>query len=205
MKSAVWGPANRITVSINKTDVYDRRMKFPRLVTLDEIRKGAFAPINKNDAPVANNTSRPVDGYLMPGGGRSDPYYECWQAYPFPCMKPAGQIILMLDGMEGAPAPNLQQNCASGLVHFEVQKAAAHANVEIALSMTRNLFAIRASWTGLNAPVGLRVFRHQDQGHLFYVTPDGKFRRKTFSFTQARSRGVHEGHGPRTRIRLRSR
>jgi hypothetical protein len=196
MKSSVWGPPNRITLSINKTDVYDRRMKWPRLVTLEEIRKGAFAPVNKNAIPVHHDTTRPVDGYLMPGGGRSDPYYECWQAYPFPCMKPAGQIILMLDGLEDAPLPKVQQSCANGLVRFELEKAGAHASVEIVLSMTRNLYAIRTSWTGLTAPVGLRLYRHQDQGHLTYMTPDGKFRRHTFSFTQLAPQGTMQVPDP---------
>jgi hypothetical protein len=196
IKSSVWGPSNRITVSMNKSDIYDRRMKFPRLVTLDEIRKGAFAPINKNNVPVHHDTTRPIDGYLMPGGGRSDPYYECWQAYPFPCMKPAGQIILMLDGLEEAPAPNFQQSCANGLVRFQLQKAAAHANVEIVLSMTRNVYAIRTSSAGLTAPAALRLYRHQDQAHLTYMTPDGKFRRKAFSFTQLAPAGSMQDSNP---------
>jgi Glycosyl hydrolase family 95 catalytic domain len=196
IKSSVWGPPNRITLSMLKTDVYDRRVKWPPLVTLKDIREGAFSPVNKDAIPSHHDTTRPVDGYLLPGGGRSDPYYECWTAYPFPCMKPVGQIILMLDGLEDAPLPKLQQSCANGLVRFELEKAGIHANVEIVLSMTRNLYAIRTSCTGLTSPAGLRLYRHQDQGHLTYMTPDGKFRRHTFSFTQLAPQGDVQVPGP---------
>jgi hypothetical protein len=183
LKSSLWGPPHKITLSMTKTDVQDRRVKWPRLVTLQEIREGAFSPANKDDIPVRHNTTRPVEGYLAVGGGRQEPYCECWSAYPFPCQKPVGQIILMLDELEGAPAPKLQQNCANGLIRFQVERAGIHADLEIVLSMKRNVYAVRATWTGLTAPVRLRLYRHQDQGHLKYMTPDGKFRTNTFSYT----------------------
>lgn len=176
IKSSLWGPSHRITLSLIKTDVHDRRVKWPQVVTLAEIREGAFSPVNKNEIPEPHNTTRPINGYLLKDGGRRLPYVQCWHAYPFPCQKPVGQIILMLDELEGAPAPKLQQSCADGLVRFQVEKAGARADLEIVLSMTRNLYAVRASWTGLAGPVRLRLYRHQDQGHLRYMTPEGKFR-----------------------------
>jgi Glycosyl hydrolase family 95 catalytic domain len=196
IKSSLWGPPHRITLSMLKTDVHDRRVKWPRIVTLKEIREGAFSAVNKDAIPWRHDTTRPVDGYLLPGGGRSDPYYECWTAYPFPCIKPVGQIIMMLDDLEGAQAPKVQQSCANGLVSFQVEKAGAHADVEITLSMTRNLYAIRTSWTGLTSPARLRLYRHQDQGHLTYMTPDGKFRHRAFSFTQLCPQGTIKVSGP---------
>ena len=182
LKSSVWGPPHRITISMLKTDVQDRRVKWPPVVTLQEIREGAFSPANQDDIPVRRNTTRPVCGYLLPGGGRREPYFECWNSYPFPCQKPVGQIILMLDELQGGPAPVLRQNCANGLVRFQVERAGTHADLEMVLSMTRNLYAFRAAWTGLTAPVRLRLYRHQDQAHLQYMTPDGKFRRIPFAY-----------------------
>lgn len=177
LKSALWGPSHRITLSMTKTDVQDRRVKWPdHILTLDEIREGALSPANKDRVPPPTQKTRPVKGYLVESGGRSAPYLTNWHAYPFPCQKPVGQIILMLDEFEGAPSPKLTQSCASGLVRFQLEKASARADMEIALSMTRNVYAIRSTFTGLTSSVRLRLYRHQDQAHLTYMTPDGKFR-----------------------------
>jgi hypothetical protein len=176
LKSGLWGPADRITLSTIKTDVQDRRVKWPEVVTLEEIREGAFAPANKNDIPDLQNTSRPVKGYLKASGGRVAPYSECWHAYPFPCQKPVGQIILMLDELKDGSVSNATQSCAHGKVSFQMEKGDARADMEVVLSMTQNVYAIRAEFTGLKAPAHLRLYRHQDQGHLRYMTLDGRFR-----------------------------
>ena len=133
-------------------------MKWPdHTVTLQEIKDGAFSPANKDNIPPATQKTRPIKGYLVEKGGRSEPYLVNWHAYPFPCQKPVGQIVLMLDDLEGAPAPKATQSCASGLTRFQLAKGAAHADVEIVLSMTHNVFAIRAAVKGLNSPAKLRL------------------------------------------------
>lgn len=177
LKSSLWGPSHRITLSMLKTDVQDRRVKWPdHILTLQEMRDGAFSAANKDRVPPPTQKTRPIKGYLAASGGRSAPYLTNWHAYPFPCQKPVGQIILMLDDFEGAPPPKLTQSCASGLVRFQLEKASAHAHLEIVLSMTRNVYAIRGAFTGLTSSAKLRLYRHQDQAHLNYMTPDGKFR-----------------------------
>jgi hypothetical protein len=175
LKAGLWGPAHQITLSMIKTDVQDRRVKWPRVVTLDEIKAGAFAPINRNDAQVPINSTRPVKGYLKPDGGRADPYSAGWHAYPFPCQKPVGQIILMLDDLKEGAVSKATQNCANGKVSFQLNKDSVRAEVEVVLSMVTNVFAIRMSTTGLLNPARLRLYRHQDQGHLRYMTAGGKF------------------------------
>jgi len=176
LKSQLWGPAHRVTLSMLKTDVQDRRVKWPdHVITLDEITRGAFAEVNQADVPRRNHTTRPVQGYLSPTGGRVDPYVENWHAYPFPCQKPVGQIILMQDDLQGAPQPELKQSCASGLVNFQIEKGDVRSKVEILLSPTTNVYALRVSATGLKAGMALRLYRHQDQGHLRYMSSNGKF------------------------------
>jgi hypothetical protein len=176
IKAGLWGPPHRITLSMLKTDVQDRRVKWPsHVVTLQEIRDGASSPANKDEIPAKSKSTRPVKVYLVPSGGRSAPYLANWHAYPFPCQKPVGQIILMLDDLEGAPAPKLTQRCTNGLVGVQLEKAGAHAHMEIVLSMTRDLFAVRGTFSGLTSPAKLRLYRHQDQAHLQYMTLDGKF------------------------------
>ena len=191
LKSSLWGPSHRITLSIIKTDVQDRRVKWPdHILTLQEMRDGAYSPANKDRVPPSTQKTRPVKGYLVESGGRSAPYLTNWHAYPFPCQKPVGQIILMLDDLQDAPSPKLTQSCASGLVRFQLEKASARANLEIVLSMTRNVYAIRGTFTGLSTAARLRLYRHQDQAHLLYMTPEGKFR------TDGIPNDVTKPHGP---------
>jgi hypothetical protein len=48
MHTVMWGPPNRITISINKNNVWDRRLHEFQAPTLQEITEGAFSPANKD-------------------------------------------------------------------------------------------------------------------------------------------------------------
>jgi hypothetical protein len=174
MRSTIWGPPDRITISVTKNNVWDRRLHEFTVPSLQEITDGAFAPANKDYAGVKGNSLRPLDlGWLQKAGGPVDPYRRPIR-YAFPCLKPVGQIIIGIDALTGAKAPTLWQQCGSGLVTLQANKGDASAKLEYVLSMTADTYAIRGSLTGINSPVTLRLYRHQDTTHLMYMTPDGK-------------------------------
>lgn len=174
MRTTTWGPPERITISLTKNNVWDRRRKWFRPPTLKEITEGAFALVNENYVGVQGNSLRPKDlGWLWEQGGSHDPYRQPIR-YAFPCLKPVGQIILGIDSLAGAAAPRLSQSCANGVVSLQVAKGGASATVEYVLGMTSNIYAIRANFMGIDTPVWLRLYRHQDTSHLFYMKPDGK-------------------------------
>jgi hypothetical protein len=174
MRSTIWGPPNRITVSVTKNDVWDRRLhEFP-VPTLQDLIDGADAPINKNYVGVRGNSLRPVDlGWLRKEGGSYDPYRKPMR-YAFPSLKPVGQIIVGIDDLAGAKTPTLNQSCANGLVRLEAANGDAKVSLEYVLGMTSNTYAIRGDLAGLKKPVSLRLYRHRDTSHLIYMTSDGK-------------------------------
>ena len=175
MRTTIWGPPHRVTISLTRNNVWDRRVNPVRVPTLQEITAGAFSPANKEFVnPKETVTTRPHSlGYFKVEGGVYDPCREPLQ-YSFPCLKPVGQIILGMDALAGAPAPRLQQSCADGVVRLQVEKGSARARLEYVLGMTSNIYAIRGDFAGVNARVWLRLYRHQDTAHLAYMTPDGK-------------------------------
>ena len=102
MQTAIWGPPERITISINKNNVWDRRLHDFRAPTLEEITEGAFAPVNENYVGRQQRCLRPLDyGWLWKEGGSHDPYREPLR-YAFPCLKPVGQMILGIDSLADA-------------------------------------------------------------------------------------------------------
>lgn len=174
MRTAIWGPPDRITISINKNNVWDRRLHAYRIPTLQEITEGAFAPVNENYVGRQQRCLRPLDyGWLWKEGGSHDPYREPMR-YAFPCLKPVGQIILGMDALAGAAAPRVIQSCATGVVNLRPAKGSVQAEVDYVLGMTSNVFAIRSSFSGSESPVWLRLYRHQDTSHLTYMKEDGK-------------------------------
>jgi hypothetical protein len=175
MRTALWGSPDRITISINKNNVWDRRLHMYKAPTLEEITEGAFAPVNADYVGRQQRCLRPLDyGWLWKEGGSHDPYREPVR-YPFPCLKPVGQVILGADALAGAAAPRVTQNCATGVVNIHAGKGAARADLEYVLGMESNIYAVRASYTGLDSPIWLRLYRHQDTAHLMYMSEDGRY------------------------------
>jgi hypothetical protein len=177
MRTTLWGTPDRITISLNKNNVWDRRLNIRSLSapTLKEITEGAFAPINKDlvGTNPHSDTLRPASyGYLIKTGGYYDPYRQPIE-YPFPCMKPVGQIILGMDPLAGADASQVKQSCANGVVTLQVSKGDAKAGLEYVLGMKSNIYAIRGSLAGMNAPIWLRLYRHRDTAHMEYMNAEG--------------------------------
>ena len=174
MRSTIWGPADRITISVTRNNVWDRRLhEFPA-PTIEEITEGAYAPINKDYVGVRGNSLRPIDlGWLRKEGGSYDPYRKPMR-YAFPCLKPVGQIIMGIDALSGAKAPAVTESCANGLVTVKAQKDDAKLELQYVLGMTSNIYAIRGQFQGTDAPIWMRLYRHRDTTHLLYMTVDGK-------------------------------
>jgi len=47
MQTSLWGPPDRITISLTKNNVWDRRLHYFEAPTLQELTEGAYAPVNK--------------------------------------------------------------------------------------------------------------------------------------------------------------
>jgi hypothetical protein len=176
MRTTLWGPPERVTVSLTKNDVWDRRINTRGLdgPTLQEIVAGAYAPANRGFEGKAPDCQRPRGyGYLLEGGGFYDPYREPIE-YPMPCLKPVGQIIVGLDALAGAPPPRVSQSCANGLVRLEEAQGDARASLQYVLGMTSNLYAVRGEFSGIRSPIWLRLHRHRDTAHMGYMSADGR-------------------------------
>ncbi len=75
MHTVMWGPPNRITISITKNNVWDRRLHEFQAPTLQEITEGAFSPANKDYIGVKEIDSVTFDlpdiVELRPSGGQT--------------------------------------------------------------------------------------------------------------------------------------
>jgi len=187
MRTTIWGPPERVTISLNKNNVWDRRLNIRSLQapTLQDVIDGAFSPANENYVGRQADSQRPNNyGYLLKQGGPYDGYRDP-EEYPFPCMKPVGQIILGMDPLAGATAPGVTQSCANGVVKLQVVKDGAKASLEYVLGMTNNIYAIRANFEGISKPIWLRLYRHRDTSHLLYMKDDGTYTKPGTEFDKA--------------------
>jgi len=138
LKISLWGPPTDLTLSVNKTDVWDRR-RFPEpVLTLQKIRE----TVRKGRKP-----------------GR---HYLSWRAYDFPCAKPVGQIILRCSDLAGAAQPAAVTHCDSGATRVAIRHGNARATLTYLPMMTRNMIAVACDYTGLRSLVSVRLYRHQD-------------------------------------------
>jgi hypothetical protein len=175
LKGAIWGPPENITMSMLKTDIFDRRYFRTTPVTLDEVMAGAYSEANKtyDDMPRIGLT-RPKYGTLLPSGGRID--RQAWsENYPFPCQKTVGQIIVKAEDMKGASLPDAVTHMADGTLSVDLQKDAASLAIEYVMGMKRNVVAVKTDFAGLQTPLTFRLYRNQDQGHRRYMDADGNY------------------------------
>ena len=138
LKVSLWGPPAGLTLSVNKTDVWDRRLYQEPALTLQQIRE------------------------IVQKGSVPPNYYNSWQAYDFPCMKPAGQIILRCPDLAGAEQPTAITHCDSGATYVELKRGNARATLKYLPMMTRNMIAIECDYEGMQNPVSVRLYRHRD-------------------------------------------
>lgn len=175
MRTVLWGPSDRITVSLTKNNVWDRRVNSRSFEapTLQQIIDGAMSPKNAGFIGKAPDSQRPRGyGYLLVDGGFYDGFRQPLE-YPMPCLKPVGQIIVGIDPMAGATTPRISQSCANGVVKFEVIKGDAKADLQYVLGMTSNLYAIHGEFSGITTPIWMRLYRHKDTAHTLYMNAEG--------------------------------
>ena len=175
MKGSVWGQPKQMTLSLLKTDVYDRRYFRRKPITVEEVMKGAFSEANKNfdDMPHVGVT-RPKYGTLLETGGRFDA--QAWsENYPFPCQKAVGQVIIHSDDVKEANQPEAVQSMKDGLATVFIEKGNARLRLQYVMGMKRNIVAVQTDYENLSSPLWFRLYRHQDQGHRRYMDENGNY------------------------------
>jgi hypothetical protein len=176
MKGAIWSKPHQITLSLLKTDVFDRRTAARYPTTLDQIVKGAFSEANKdvNDMPNAALVRAEYGVLTEEGGRRLD---TAWTfTYPFPCQKPVGQIIIKAPDMKDVDQPVCEQSRKNGKARIHLEnKAGSTLNIDYLMSMRRNIIAIDTSFADLKNGLSFRLYRHQDQGHRRYMDDQGNY------------------------------
>ncbi len=141
----VWGPATKPTLSVGRSDIWDRRWFAQRqpLITMARIRELAMA-------------NRLVEVARTSNDGTTYPLY-C--KYDFPCPKPGAQLVL---GTPFATSVRMVPEDRQGvrlLIEGNGKRLAAHVWVAVA----RPLVVVEFEAEGL-APqdLWLRVYRHRD-------------------------------------------
>jgi hypothetical protein len=175
LKGVVWGETQNITLSMLKTDIFDRRYFRTHPVTLKEVMEGAYSEANKNydDMPRIGLT-RPKYGTLLATGGRID--RQAWsENYPFPCQKTVGQIIVAAADMRGAAQPDAVISMSNGTAKVDMEKDGAALSLEYAMGMKRNVIAVKANYRNLKTPLSFRIYRNLDQGHRRYMDANGNY------------------------------
>jgi len=146
LKISLWGPPSALTLSLGKTDVWDRRrLAWESPLTLAQIGE----KVKQGQLPNSR-------------------YYGSFSA-AFPCPKPVGQVIISAGDLEGASLPVLITECSSGTSKVEINKwnfIRQSPNLRVTLKylpmMTDNLIAIECDFEGLTKPVFARLYRHCD-------------------------------------------
>jgi hypothetical protein len=195
MRTTLWGPPDRPTLSIMRNDVWDRRTVKLHVPTLAEITEGAFAPANRSlpDLPATGSTRPASLGWLVPTGGYTDPFRPGQRKrYPFPCQKPVGQVIIQLDGLGAAGPVSLAQSCADGTTGGVIEDGAAKARIDYVLGISSGIIGLRVASTALAAPPRLRLYRHQDTSAKVAAAAAAKDPYGTIDPPEA---GVEGGHG----------
>lgn len=178
--ASVFGPANRPTLWIGKSDVHDRRIlrKDVPLITLKDIREAAFADSGDWADSAVGHTA------LGPYGMRSNvskhtPQLVALQrrndwngAYAFPCPKPVGQIIVGLPFDEEECLTDVQEDVAIRSVagewikgHYRVhaRQGDRAVTLRIYLRPRSNVVVIEGHCRNMAGDeLRLRVFRHRD-------------------------------------------
>ena len=138
LKISLWGPPSALTLSLGKTDVWDRRRIWEAPLTLRQIR------------------------YKVRQGEVALKYYASSQAYDFPCPKPVGQVIISSADLESASQPAAITRCRDGATSVEIADGASKATLVYLPMMTGNVIAVKCDFKGLTKPVSVRLYRHRD-------------------------------------------
>ncbi len=158
---SLWGPPHRLTLSVGKTDVWDRRRYQEPVMTLKTL-KNLFL---SDRAPTE----------------RFPNYYQSNHAYDSPCPKPVGQIIVGCDAFEGLDEATAVTQTSNGVTWVELEYGDRRGHITWVPMMTRNLIAVRGVFENVDSLVWLRLYRHQDtiefgKAYAAYGTPEQRVR-----------------------------
>ena len=176
MQGTIWGRAGQATLSLLKTDVIDRRIIARKPRTLAQIVKGAFSEANRDlDDMPHHGLVRSTWGVLDENGGRRDD--EMWsQVYPFPCQKPVGQIIFNTGHPQDQRSLSGKLSLATGMASVQCPAGENESlQLDVLMSMSQHVIAVQCKYANLSAPLGIRLYRHQDQGHRAYMDAEGAY------------------------------
>lgn len=138
----LWGPDTAPTLSIGKSDVWDRRLPPEKSVlTMAEMIRMA----TEGDKGILNGAA----------------YYTAYNSHDFPCPKPVGQLIVKLPFLEGGGTLAVEEG--ENETTLVATREGKELRLRIFVSAVRNLIVLRGHATGL-APgdVAFRLWRHQD-------------------------------------------
>lgn len=139
----LWGSDTQPTLSIGKSDIWDRRL--PPLgrapLTMAQIIEGA----RRGDPEIINGKA----------------YYTAYNSYDFPCPKPSGQLILQWPFLEGGGTLDAKEDAHA--IVLEAQHGAKRLNARLFVSAVRNVMVLEGQALGLAAKdVAVRLYRHRD-------------------------------------------
>jgi hypothetical protein len=139
----LWGPDAAPTLSVGKSDVWDRRNpKAPEPVL----------PISK----IIERAKR-GDSSILNGAA----YYTAYNAHDFPCPKPVGQLIIQLDFLK--PGGTLAVDHQPRRIVLSAAKGEKSLRLSLFVSAVRNLIVMEGEGMGLaEADISIRLYRHRD-------------------------------------------
>ena len=140
----LWGPDDAPTLSVGKSDVWDRRNPAPSnpILTMDEIVRRA----REGDESILNGK----------------PYYSAYDSHDFPCPKPVGQLILDVPFIrDGGRLSYTKENGES--IALVAEKGDKRLTATLFVSSVRNAIVIMGEGRNLReGDVSVRVYRHRD-------------------------------------------
>ena len=139
----LWGPDETPTLSVGKSDVWDRRNPQPPepVLTLQQIM----------------NRARAGDKSILNGAG----FYTGYNSHDFPCPKPAGQLILQLNFLK--PGGTLTVDQQPRQICLSAVNGAKKLTLRIFVSAVRNVIVLTGEETALeDGDVAVRLYRHRD-------------------------------------------
>lgn len=150
----LWGPDTAPTLSIGKSDIWDRRNPQPPqpILTLEEIKRLAMT----GDPRILNGAA----------------YYTAYNSHDFPCPKPAGQLILRMPFLEAGGALSVEEAGKSLVLH--ARQGERSLRIKIFVSASRNVIVLDGLASNLEpGDLSVRLYRHRDSilpGDLLHPT-----------------------------------
>ncbi len=139
----LWGPDDAPTLSVGKSDVWDRRNPPPSkpIMTMEQI----IALARAGDESILNGK----------------PYYSAYDSYDFPCPKPVGQLMLQLAFVRDGGTVSYTQE--PDRIVLRAEHGGKKLDASIFVSAVRNVIVLQGDASNLAAgDIAVRLYRHRD-------------------------------------------